>query len=233
MACMNSVTAVGCMVIQGYVNDCGAAYTSAYSVCIKYLNLFMLPSITAGFAVSSFVSQNYGAQKTDRVRQGVHVCLWIALISYLLLGSVMSLLARPLAAFMLNEEETISLTVEYMQICGAALLLVNLLFIYRSCVQGMGYPFLPMLSGIVEMVLRIPAVIILLPKIGFKGAAYAEAAAWTGALALNLGAYVIHSHRQRIKPAKISSKEILPGKKFFSIFIKRFVPDLRSHETES
>lgn len=200
MACMNSVTAIGCMVVQGYVNGCGVAYTSAYSVCSKYLNLFMLPSLTAGFAISSFVSQNYGAKRPERIRQGVHVCLWIALISYLSLGAIMVFLSRPLAGLMLNEEETISLAVEYLKICGAALLLVNLLFIYRNCVQGMGYPFIPMLSGIAEMALRIPAIIILLPWIGFRGTAYAEGIAWIGALALNLGAYIIyfrnfsHSH---------------------------------------
>lgn len=205
MACMNSVTAVGCMVVQGYVNGCGVAYTSAYSVCSKYLNLFMLPSLTAGFAVSSFVSQNYGADKPARIRQGVHVCLWIALLSYLLSAAVMVFYAKPLAGLMLNEERTISLAVEYLRICGAELLLVNLLFVYRNSVQGMGHPLIPMLSGVVEMMLRIPAITILLPRIGFRGTAYAEGIAWVGALALNAGAYgkialtkaVLHYARQQ------------------------------------
>ena len=191
MACMNSITAVGCMVVQGYVNDCGVVFTSAYSVCSKYLNLFMLPSLTAGFAVSSFVSQNFGAGKTERIRQGVRVCLGIALVSYLCLGSAMILYSKQLADFMLDESETISLSTEYLRICGAGLILLNLLFIYRNATQGMGYPLIPMLSGIAEMALRIPAIIFLLPDIGFRATAYAEIAAWTGALALNAGAYII------------------------------------------
>lgn len=192
MACMNSVTAVGCMVVQKYVNSCGAIYTSAYSACSKYLNLFMLPSITAGFALSSFVSQNFGAKKPERIRQGVHVCLCIALVSYLFPGLFMTFLAKPLAGLMLNEAGTISLAVGYLKICGVLLILVNLLFVYRNNVQGMGYPFIPMLSGITEMALRIPIIIILLPRIGFQGVAFAEGAAWIGALALNLGAYIVY-----------------------------------------
>ncbi|MGN0621581.1 MAG: MATE family efflux transporter [Porcipelethomonas sp.] len=82
------------------------AYTSAYSVCSKYLNLFMLPSLTAGFSVSAFVSQNYDAGKVNRIKKGVRVCLWIALISYALLGSVMIFLPELHAGFMLSEEET-------------------------------------------------------------------------------------------------------------------------------
>lgn len=197
MACMNSVTAVGCMVVQSYVNDCGVAYTSAYSVCSKYLNLFMLPSLTAGFSISAFVSQNYGAGKVERIKKGVHVCLLIALISYVLLGLVMAFLPELLAGFMLSEEETISLAVEYLKICGAVLILVNLLFVYRNSVQGMGYPLIPMLSGITEMVLRIPAIILLMPEIGFKATAYAEAAAWIGALTLNWIAYRIFIRKNK------------------------------------
>lgn len=195
MALMNSITALGCMVVQRYVNDCGAVYTSAYSVCSKYLNLFMLPSLTAGFAVSVFVSQNYGAGKTERIRQGIRVCVGIALVSYLLLGSVMVFLPTQLASFMLNGHETISLTAQYLKICGVGLILLNLLFVYRNVVQGMGYPFIPMLSGIAEMVLRIPAIILLLPSIGFKATAYAEWVAWIGALLLNVVGFKYSIHR--------------------------------------
>lgn len=186
MAFMNSITALGCMVVQRYVNNCGADYTTAYSVCSKYLNLFMLPSLTAGFAVSAFVSQNYGAVKIERIRQGINVSVGIALVSYLLLGSTMFILPKQLAGFMLNEEVTIGLVVEYMKICGLGLILLNLLFIYRNVVQGMGHPFIPMLSGIAEMLLRIPAIILLLPSFEFKATAFAEIIAWIGALSLNI-----------------------------------------------
>ena len=49
MALMNAVTSVGCIFVQGCINGYGVAYTSAYSVCNKYLNLFMLPGITLGY----------------------------------------------------------------------------------------------------------------------------------------------------------------------------------------
>ena len=89
MALMNSITAVGCMVIQYFVNGLGVAYTTAYSACSKFLNLFMQPACTAGFAMSAFTSQNYGAKRFDRIREGLRVCLVIATIAYVVLGSVM------------------------------------------------------------------------------------------------------------------------------------------------
>lgn len=191
MACMNSMIAVGCMIVQGYINDLSVACTSAYSACSKYLNLFMLPSVTAGMALSAFVSQNFGAGKTDRIREAVRVGIAISLVSYILLGSVMYFLPERLAGFMLNEKETISLAAQYLKICGAMLILVNLLFVFRNSVQGMGYPFIPMCSGIMEMVLRIPVIMIFMSSVGFKTTIYADAIAWVGALTMNMTAYFI------------------------------------------
>ena len=58
MAFMNSVTAIGCMVVQANVNSMGVDYTAAYSACSKYLNLFMQPACTAGNAMSAFTGQS-------------------------------------------------------------------------------------------------------------------------------------------------------------------------------
>lgn len=201
MAFMNCVIAVGCMIVQGYVNMSGVVYTSAYSVCSRYLNLFILPSMTAGNALSAFVSQNDGAGKTDRIRAGVRVCMGIALASYALLGSVMFFLPRALAGLMLNEEETIILVVRYLKICGAMLLMVNVLFIFRSSVQGMGYPLIPMASGLIETVLRIPAIIFFLPRIGFTAMIWAEVIAWLGSFAINAAAYWVVIRRRLRQPS--------------------------------
>ena len=120
-------------------------------------------------------------------------CMVFSLPSFpLMVTFTVVLLSKQLADFMLDERYTIALSAEYLRICGAGLILLNLLFIYRNATQGMGYPLIPMLSGLAEMALRIPAIIFLLPLIGFRATAYAEIIAWIGALALNSGAYMIY-----------------------------------------
>lgn len=210
-ALMNSVTAVGCMVVQSYVNALGAAYTAAYSACSKCLNLTMLPSITAGYSLSAFVSQNMGAGKIRRIRQGVRVGFLIALVSWLLIGGFLCLIPEQLAGIMLNEQETILLAAAFLRICGVSLLLLNLLFIFRSTVQGMGHPMIPMCSGILEMALRIPVIVLLIAPLGFNATACAESIAWLGALALNLGAYMLFMRRAVRGPQMPVSAEDLPG----------------------
>lgn len=192
MACMNSVTAVGSMIVQSYVNALGVVYTSAYSVGIRYINLLMIPSLTAGLTTSSFASQNYGAGKYHRIREGVRVSLAIALVSYVVVGAAMLLIPELLAKIMVSGDEAVSLSAEFLRIVGVTFWIISIMFIFRNAVQGMGFPFVPMCSGVLEMLMRIAAIVLLLPIIGFKATAIAEASAWSGALVMNLIAYLVH-----------------------------------------
>lgn len=196
MALMNSITAVGSMVVQYFVNGLGLAYTKAYSACLKYLNLFMDPACTAGFTMSAFASQNYGAKKYSRIKEGLKVCLGIAMISYVLLGSVMVFLPETIAGFMLNGEEPIAISAQFLPICGITLFAVDFLFVFRSGVQGMGYPFVPMCSGILEMLMRIVVIVLFVSRFGFRATAYANSAAWLAALLLNAAAFVVILRRK-------------------------------------
>lgn len=196
MALMNSITAIGSMVVQYFVNSLGLAYTSAYSICMRYINLFMDPACTAGFTMSSFASQNYGAKKYSRINEGLKVCLTISLITYLVFGSVMVFAPETIAGFMLNESERIAIAVRFLPISGALMFAVDFLFVFRSGVQGMGFPFIPMCSGILEMIMRVVVVVVFIKPFGFEATAYAGAAAWIAALALNIGAYVVIIRRK-------------------------------------
>ncbi|MBR4201774.1 MAG: MATE family efflux transporter [Oscillospiraceae bacterium] len=189
MALMNSITAVGCMAVQYYVNGLGVAYTSAYSACSKYINMFMQPACIAGSTMSAYTGQNYGAGRFDRIREGLHICCLIAGISYLALGSVMFCLPRQLASLLLHGEQPVTYAAEFLPICGVMLFAVDLLFVYRNAVQGMGFPLVPMLSGILEMVLRIGTISLLIGALGFRATAIAEVCAWSGALLLNAAAF--------------------------------------------
>lgn len=214
MAIMNSITAVGCMTVQYFVNGMGVAYTSAYSACSKYINLFMQPACTAGITMSSFTSQNFGAKKYGRIAEGFKVCMAIALVTYIGFGSVMVFFPRFLASLMLNGEQQIELAMGYLVRSGIMIFAVDFLFVVRSGCQGMGKPLFPMISGIVEMVLRVLVIVLFTEKLGFTATSYAEIAAWIGALAINATAFVTFlSGKLR--------EENPRSKSFFSRFSKR------------
>lgn len=207
MALMNSITAIGCMTVQYFVNGMGVVYTSAYSACSKYTNLFMQPACTAGNTMSAFTSQNYGAKKYQRIISGLKVCLFIAAISYVLLGSVMIFFSRELASFMLNGAEQIDLASQFLEKCGVMIFTVDFLFIFRNGCQGMGKQLFPTISGILEMVLRIFVIAVFTGFIGFSATAYAEIAAWIGALLVNAIAFFYYINKKTsLKDALLSTK---------------------------
>ena len=190
MAFMNSITAVGCMVVQYFVNSYGVVYTAAYSACSRYLNLFMNPASTAGNAMSAYTSQNYGAGQFKRIREGLFVCISISIVSYIILGSLMIFIPGKLAGVLLSGSEQIRLACEFMPRCGIMMIFVNILFVVRNGVQGMGKPMLPMASGILELFLRVIVISTLMGRLGFRATAYAEISAWIGAFLVN--AYAFH-----------------------------------------
>ncbi|MCR5544142.1 MAG: MATE family efflux transporter [Eubacterium sp.] len=189
MAFMNSITAIGCMVVQYFVNGYGVSYTTAYTACSKYINLFINPACTAGNTMSAFTSQNYGAKEYGRIKYGLKVCLMIAFVSYVVLGMLLVFMPEFLAGILIDGEEAIRLACEFLPLCGMAMIVVDCLFVFRSGVQGMGKPVLPMWSGVVEMVLRIVIISCLMGSIGFRAAALAEISAWCGALLINIYAF--------------------------------------------
>lgn len=197
MAFMNSITAVGCIVVQYFVNGLGVAFTSAYSVCSRYLNMFMQPAATAGLAMSSYTSQNYGAKRFDRILAGLRVCIGISAVTYVIFGSIMVFLPRQLASLILNGTEQIDHAVQFLPMCGIMIFAVDILFVIRNGVQGMGFPFVPMLSGIAEMLLRIGAIILFTNRIGFRATALAEICAWIGALTINTVAFIVVFGREK------------------------------------
>ena len=204
MALMNSITAIGCMTVQYFVNGLGVAYTSAFSACSRFINMFMQPACTAGYTMSAFASQNYGAKKYNRIKEGMCVCIIIASVSYFILGSIMVFAPQFLGNILLDGDEPINIAAGYFKLCGAALFTVDFLFVFRSCVQGLGRPLIPMLSGIVEMVMRVGVIIIFIKRAGFMATSFAEIAAWTGALTMNVCAYFYITHKKLgMRSAKI------------------------------
>ena len=196
MAIMNSITAIGCMVVQYFVNGLGVACTAAYSACSKYLNLFMQPACTAGHAVSAFAGQNSGSGRYDRVKRGLLVCIGIAFGAFLVLGSLMMFAPEWLARIILTDTESIGYAVQFLPACGAMIWSVDFLFVFRSTLQGIGKPLVPMLSGILEMTLRVFIIVVFSGTIGFMATAYAEIGAWFGAMMLNMIALLVQLRKK-------------------------------------
>ncbi len=190
VALMNSITAIGTLLLQYFVNVLGVNYTAAYSACSRITGVMMQPCGAAGMAMSTFAGQNLGAGKIDRIKEGLKSGFVLAVGLALIAGSLLLFMPYQLAGLMLSDVKNIELTIDYLRICGGMMWSISFLFLTRNTCQGMGFTMIPMVSGILELVARVVAVVLLVPTFGFIAVAIAEVAAWTSALLLN-GIYLL------------------------------------------
>ena len=75
-----SVMNFGILMVQGLVNSFGTAVMAAFAVAVKIDTIAYMPVQDFGNAFSTFVAQNYGAEKRDRIRTGTHwAVFWVVL----------------------------------------------------------------------------------------------------------------------------------------------------------
>ncbi|SDA37614.1 putative efflux protein, MATE family [Butyrivibrio sp. INlla18] len=190
VAFMNSITAAGGIILQYFVNLMGSGYVAAYSACMKFASLFEQFGMSAGLSMMTFVGQNMGAGKYDRIRKGVRQGLLLATVLNIPLASVQILFPEQLARIFLSDPEIISYCKDFLPILGISLFALGWLFVYRYSVQGLGNTFVPMLSGALEVIMRL-TVCFTIGRASFRGIALSEVSAWIGAFIMLMITYYV------------------------------------------
>ena len=192
---MSSVTALGIMLLQYFVNGMGSLYVASYSAASKLVTFFEQPGIAIGIAISTYVGQNFGAKKYDRIRSGVRSACLLTLIISIILGGSQVLFCDQLVGIMLSDTETILLARRYLPYCGMFLWVLGVLFLHRYALLAMGHTMIPMLSGLLELATRILFSLILVAPLGYIGITISEIAAWVAAMILLVISYHVMLRR--------------------------------------
>lgn len=197
LALQNIVISIGGLIMQGIVNSYGYLFTAAVSLTGKVTSLIQQAGVSFSVALGTYVGQNLGANKTKRIQEGVVKCLKINLLLGISISILFLFIGKPVLSAFLSMNDTsaatnhqiIEMAYEYLFIQCIFLFTVYILFTYRAALLGMGYTFIPMLSGFVELGIRLLAAIVLPVLIGKKGVFWADGLAWVGAGALLMGSY--------------------------------------------
>lgn len=199
---MNSITAVGGMILQGVVNGFGSLTVAAYTAGSKLMALAEQPGSIIGLSLGTFVGQNLGAGKLSRIRSGVRKTIALSLFVNCIIGGVLIFFGHGLTAAFVSgaEQEVIEAAYPYLFAVGSMVWVLGLLFVYRFSLQSMGDTFIPMLSGGLELALRISLVLLLsrVFYLEFLAICIAEVSAWLGAAIMLCVTYYIHI--SKLKP---------------------------------
>ena len=195
IAFQNLIISLGGLILQGVVNAFGFVFMAGYNAAARFQGLIEIAGTALGNAAGTFTGQNFGAGKMDRVREGLRRSAQIGFLLAVSIGLLMVFFGKPLLSLFIREEAGVSDQVmgfgyDFLRIMAAGLPMLYLLFIYRTTLQGLGDTVVPMVSGFVELALRIGAALLLPTVIGYWGVYLAEIAAWIGAgIFLIIGCY--------------------------------------------
>lgn len=197
MAFQSSIIAIGAIIIQITLNQLGATAVAAYTAAQKIDQVAILPMMSFGVTMATFVAQNYGAKKYDRIWRGVRDCIKLSLTFAISIGIILNLFSPIfIRAFVgVGHEEVVELGAIYFITNGTMYSLLSLLFIYRYTLQGVGKTFTPTVAGIMELCMRAFAAVVLSNLYGYTGATMANPLAWLGSLIPLMIAYYLFKNK--------------------------------------
>ena len=186
-AIKNIIISVGGMVITSVVNTFGTTFIAGYIASAKLYGLLEIAALSYGYAITTYVGQNYGANQPDRIKAGMKSAAVLAIGTSVLISALMFLFGRPITMLFISTEnaaqavEAGNVAYSYLCVMASFLPVLYTLYLFLFALQGLGDTVQPMISGGVELVLRV-GVAIVIAYTGYEmGIFGAEVVAWIGA----------------------------------------------------
>jgi putative MATE family efflux protein len=168
-----SVMNFGILMIQGLVNSFGAVVMAAFSVAVKIDTFAYMPVQDFGNAFSTFVAQNYGAGKTERIREGIRSAVKTAFFFGAAVSALVFVSARMLMLIFVKPEETeiIREGVLYLRVEGSFYYLIGFLFLCYGYYRAVKRPGMSLILTVISLGTRVLLAYILsaVPRIGVTG----------------------------------------------------------------
>jgi len=166
----HTFVALGMMALFGIVNTFGTDVAAAYSVAGRIDSLAALPAMNFAAALSIFVGQNLGANKSERVKKGFFATFIMTSIITLIVTVVVVLFGNNLMRLFTSDPEVIRIGSEYLVIVSSFYILLTTMFITSGVMRGAGDTLIPMFITLLSLwLIRIPVAYFLSQRIGEKG----------------------------------------------------------------
>lgn len=179
-----SITAIGTIIVQGAVNIYGAVHMAGFAAGAKIQNLIACIYIAFGATIATYVGQNWGAGKLDRVKKGVWYTQLMILLSSALMMVVIFFFGKYMVLMFVasSEKGVINAAVVYFTAVFWCYPFLGSIFVYRNALQGMGFGLVPMLGGVFELAARALVVTLVAGRASYFGVCLSDPAAWLAAL---------------------------------------------------
>ncbi len=206
MALMSALVSSGSVILQSAINRFDTMIIAGHIAARKIFAITDIPLLTLGVSSATFVSQNLGAGKTDRIRRGVIAADSMCVVWGILCTAVIPLSARFFmrAVSGSHNEELLDYGTKYISFMQPFYAVLGILFVARNSLQGLGSKFLPLISSIIELIGKMLFTWIIIPRIGIWGIIVCEPLIW---VAMTAQLVFVYARHPVIKNARLEAKE--------------------------
>ena len=177
-----SVMNFGILMVQGLVNSFGTAVMAAFAAAVKIDSFAYMPVQDFGNAFSTFVAQNYGAKKEERIRTGIRTAGAVAVGFSLFVSALVFLFARPLMTIFVDGSQTeiISIGVGYLRVEGAFYCGIGVLFLLYGFYRAVKKPGMSVVLTVISLGTRVVLAYLLsaIPAFGVLGIWWSVPIGW-------------------------------------------------------
>ena len=176
-----STVSIGMMIVQAVVNPFGTQALAGYAATMRVENVFSLIFVSIGNAVSPFVSQNLGAKKTRRIKQGYHAALALDVCFAVFAFVVIETMHLQISSLFLGKDGTAlayQVSGDYMRWLGYFFIFMGIKMATDGVLRGLGVmrPFL--LANMVNLAIRLSVALLCAPRFGIAFVWLAVPAGW-------------------------------------------------------
>ena len=152
-----SVMNLGILMVQGLVNSFGTTIMAAFAAAVKIDSFAYMPVQDFGNAFSTFIAQNYGADRKDRIRQGILGALSSAMAFCILISILIWIFAKPLMLLFIDPQETeiLSEGIRYLHIEGSFYCGIGCLFLLYGLYRALEHPGMSLVLTIISLGTRV------------------------------------------------------------------------------
>lgn len=195
MGLMGCIVNIGTIILQSAINGLGTSIVAAHTAARRLFDILMILIYTVGLAMTTYVSQNAGAGRVDRIKQGVRHAHVVATIISTMMILLCYLIARPVIEWLTSSTDPaiVDPAVFYLKFGVWFFYALGPLFILRCSLQGMGCKIIPICSSILEMLVKIASAAILVPHLQYFGVVLTEPISWVLMTTLLAIGYVLNA----------------------------------------
>ncbi len=177
-----SVMNLGILMVQGLVNSFGPTVMAAFAAAVKIDAFAYMPVQDFGNACSTFIAQNYGAKREDRIRAGLKGAFLTSMAFCVVISALVCVFAQPLMGLFVEsgETETVFEGVRYLRVEGAFYCGIGCLFLLYGLFRALGRPGMSVVLTVISLGARVALAYLLsaIPAVGVVGIWWSVPIGW-------------------------------------------------------